>query len=241
MPLTAGLLSLAVYFYGVALLNDRPHSHWERTGNHVYGLAFLVLPIYAGLYLSATLADRVAVSHVAWAAPAVAIGLGAGWVALSQVVAWRIRARLGDRDREAKIAHLARQEKESLGHARELFQGDHFDLSVVESWRALEARLRQILLARRVGARLDSAEAVLHVATRKGLLDGPTLNLIDELKRHWSVAVSPEPLSRDDAVESLSIVRHILAVVPAGPSPHRRRERAVPAARPPATAGLRED
>ncbi len=222
---TAGLLSLSVYFYAVALLIERPHSGWERTGNHAYALALLVLPIYGGLFLSAMLADRVAVSHVAWAAPAVAIGLGVGWIGLSQIVAWRIRGRLSDRDRQAKIAHLAIQEVESLKRARELFEGDHYDLCVVEAWRSLEARLRQVLLARRVGVRMDSPEAVLHAAVRKGLLIEPTLGVVEELRRHWSVAVSPEPMPREAAVESLSAVRHILAIIPAATA-HRGKHRA---------------
>jgi hypothetical protein len=213
--LTAGLLSLCVYLYAVTLLNDRPHSWCERTGNSTYALAILVVPVYAGLFLSAKLADRVAVSHLAWAAPAVAVGLGIGWVALSQLVAWRIRRRLGDQDLVSRMAQLARQEVESLNQAREMFDGGHYDLSVVEAWRALEARLRQVLLSRRIEARAADPDAVIHVAVRKRILREPTLGVVAELKRHWSVAVSTEPLSREAAVESLSAVRHVLSVIPA--------------------------
>jgi hypothetical protein len=212
--LTAGLLSLCVYLYAVTLLNDRPHSWCERSGNSTYALAILVVPIYAGLFLSAKLADQVAVSHVAWAAPAVAIGLGAGWVALSQLVAWRIRRQLGEQDRASRIAQLAAQEVESLNQARELFDGAHFDLSVVEAWRALEARLRQVLLSRRIAAGDGGPDAVIHTATRKGILKEPTLGVVSALKRHWTVAVSTEPLTREAAVESLSAVRHVLSVIP---------------------------
>src|SRR3954453_13496000 len=120
--LTAGLLSLCVYSYAVTLLSERPHSWCERTGNSTYALAVLVVPVYAGLFLSAKLADRVALTHVAWAAPAVAVGLGFGWVALSQLVAWRIRRRLGEQDRSSKVAQLAKQEGESLNQARSLFE-----------------------------------------------------------------------------------------------------------------------
>src|SRR3954453_11475481 len=77
--LTAGLLSLCVYLYAVTLMSDRPHSRFERLGNSSYALAILIMPVYAGLYLSAKLADQIALSHLAWAAPAVAIGLGIGW------------------------------------------------------------------------------------------------------------------------------------------------------------------
>jgi hypothetical protein len=212
--LTAGLLSLCVYLYAVTLLNDRPHSWCERTGNSTYALAILVLPIYAGLFLSARLADQVAVSHVAWAAPTVAVGLGVGWIGLSQLVVWRIRHRLGEQDRASRIAQLAKQEVESLNQARELFDGAHYDLSIVEAWRALEARLRQVLLSRRIEARAGDPQAVIHVAIRKGILKEPTLGVVWELKRRWTVAVSTEPLSREAAVESLSAVRHVLSVIP---------------------------
>src|ERR1700722_1908558 len=161
--LTAGLLSLCVYLYAVTLLSERPHSWCERTGNSAYALAVLVAPVYAGLYVSAKLADRVALSHVAWAAPAVAVGLGIGWVALSQLLAWRIRRRLGERDRASKLEQLAKQEAVSLEQARALFVGEHFDLCVVEAWRALEARLRQALLIRRVTARADDQLGVIRL------------------------------------------------------------------------------
>jgi HEPN domain-containing protein len=213
--LTSGLLGMCVYLYAVTLLNDHPHSWCERAGNAIYGLAIMVLPIYGGLFLSAMLAERVAVSHVAWAAPAVALGLGSGWVALSQVVAWRIRRRLGERDRASKMEQLAKQEAVSLDRARVFFESEHFDLCVVEAWRALEARLRQALLSRRVAARADDHRGVIRLATRKGLLKESTLGLVMELERHWTIAVSTEPLSREAAVASLGAVRYILSVLPA--------------------------
>jgi hypothetical protein len=212
--LTAGLLSLCVYLYAVTLLNDRPHSECERSGTSTYALAILVLPIYTGPFLSAKLADQVAMSHVAWAAPAVAAGLGVGCVVLSQLVAWRIRHRLGEQDRASRIAQLAKQEVESLNPARKLFDGDHDDLSVVEQWRALEAWLRQVLLSQRIEVGSGGSEAVIHAAVRKGIRKVPTLGVVAELRRHWTVALTTEPLSREAAVEALSAMRHVLSVTP---------------------------
>jgi hypothetical protein len=213
--LTSGLLGLCVYLYAVTLLSDRPHSWGERTGNSIYALAVLVLPIYGGLFLSALLAEKVALTHVAWAAPVVAIGLGFGWIALTQVFAWRIRRRLGEQDRVSKMDQLASQEARSLDQARELFANDHYDLSVVEAWRALEARLRQALLSRRVTTTSDNPQAVIRAAVRKGLLREPTLGLVDAMKRHWAIAISTEPLPREAAVEALGAVRYILSIIPA--------------------------
>lgn len=221
--LTAGLLSLCVYLYGMTMMGSHPHSLLERAGNHTYALAILVVPIYGALFLSARLADWVALSHLAWAAPAVAMGSGVLWIGLSQLIAWRIRRRLGEQDRQAKLAQLARQEGESLKRAREMFQHEHYDLTVVEAWRALEGRLRQALLHRHIAVRGDSSDALVHLAVRKGLLDEPTLGVVEELRRHWAVAVGTDPLPRESAVESLSIVRHVMAVVPAAPAPSPSR------------------
>jgi len=220
--LTSGLLGVCVYLYAVTLLNDHPHSLCERAGNAIYGLAIMVLPIYAGLFFSALLAERVAVSHVAWAAPAVAVGMGAGWVVLSQVVAWRIRRRLGERDRASKMEQLAKQESVSLHQAKSLLEGDHFDLSVVESWRALEARLRRALLQRKVVARSDGHQQVVRLASKLGLLTGPNLELVTSLERHRSIALSTDPSPREAAVESLSAVRYILSILPVQTDPTSR-------------------
>ena len=210
--LTAGLLSVCVYLYAVTLLTG-PHAWFERTGNLTYALAILVVPIYAGLFLSARLAERVAVSHVAWAAPAVAASVGGGWVVLSQLVVLRIRRRLGEQDRAAKLVQWARQESDSLSQAREFFASDHYDLCVIESWRAMVARFLQVLLIMKVVPRSEDPDSVIHAAVKKGVLKEPNLGLVEDLKRHWMVAVSTEPLAREDAVAALSAVRHVLAVV----------------------------
>ncbi len=222
--LTAGLLSLCVYGYAVALMSDRPHPWRERAANFSYSLAVLIVPIYGGLFLSAELADRMAVSHLAWAAPSVAVGSGFGWIVLSQIAAWRIRSRLGERDRDAKLQQLARQEVESLRHARELFEGTHYDMSVIEAWRALEARLRRALLRRGFVGKYEDAGAVVRAVVRKKILHGPITEILDDLRRHVNVAVSTDPLDREAASAALAAVRHILAVVPVDlPSPDHAR------------------
>ena len=39
----------------------------------------------------------------------------------------------------------------------------------------------------------------IHAAVKKGVLKEPTLGLVMDLKRHWTVAVSTEPLAREAA------------------------------------------
>ena len=38
--------------------------------------------------------------------------------------------------------------------------------------------------------------------------------MVGQLKRHWLVAVSTEPSSREAANEAVGIVRHVLSIIP---------------------------
>jgi len=215
--LTAGLLSLGVYFYGIALLTERPHSWLERLGNSAYALAIIVPPLFGGLYFSSLMAHAMDQSHLAWAAPTVALVLGIGWLVLSQLAALLFRRSLGEQDRQAKIEQLTKQEVSLLSRSQELFAGSHYDLSVVEAFKALDARLRRVCLIRKmnVGDR-ESLQALVRRALRKGILEAPGAELFAELERAWRVAMSSTPLPREEAERALGALNHLLAVIPLG-------------------------
>ncbi len=215
--LTACLLSLGVYFYGVALMTEQPHSWLERLGNWSYALAIIVPPLFGGLYISSLLAHELDQSHLAWAAPTVAASLGVCWLVLSQLAAWLFRHRLGEQDRRAKIEQCSKLEIALLDRSRGLFDSGHFDLSIIESAKALEARLRRVLLIRKmsVGDR-EPLEKLARKVIRKGILREPGITLFADLERDLRIAMSSEPLSKDSAIHALSGIRHLLAIIPLG-------------------------
>ena len=208
--LFAGLLALCVYFYGMTLVSERPHSLLERLGNYCYGLALMSLPFYGGLYLASLLADHLGVAHLRWTAPGAALGLVIVWFGL----AWLLRGRLGAQDRSAKVGQFARQEVKALADAQELFANDHYDLSVMEAYRAVEARLRRVLLGRGTMPPAGDPQALLAAAKRAGILREPALTLLDELMRHWRVATGSEPLTLEGAVAALAAARNVLSMIP---------------------------
>jgi hypothetical protein len=210
----AGLLALCVYLYGLTLVSERPHSWLERLGNYCYGLAIMSLPFYGGLYVAALLADYLGQSHLAWAAPGAALGLGAGWFVVSQLFAWFLRGRLGAQDRSAKVGQFARQEVKALTDAQELFDNDHYDPSVMEAFRAVEARLRRVLLSRGTTVPGGDPEALMRAAKRAGVLRGPAVTLLDDLARQWRIAVGSEPLTREGAIAALGAARNTLSMIP---------------------------
>ncbi len=206
----AGLLALCIYFYGVTLVSERPHSWLERLGNYCYGLAIMALPFFGGLYLASLLADRLGQSHLAWLAPA----LGIGWFVVAQLAAWFLRGRLVAHDRQAKAAQFTQQEVKALADAQELFANDHYDLSVMEAYRALDARLRRALLGRGTALPSGSPEALVGAAKRAGLLSAAALAQLDDVTRQWRVAVGSEPLTRDAAARALEETRQVLSTIP---------------------------
>jgi HEPN domain-containing protein len=213
--LTACLLSLGVYFYGVALMTEQPHSWLERLGNSAYALAIIVPPLFGGLYVSSVLAHELDQSHLAWAAPSVAAGLGILWLVLTQLAALLFRHRLGEQDRQAKIEQFTKLEVALLERARSLFSSGHYDLSIIESAKALESRLRRVFLIRKmwVGDR-ETLEKLARRAIRKGILQAPGIELFAELERDCRIAMSNEPLTKEAAIHALSGIRHLLAIIP---------------------------
>jgi hypothetical protein len=211
--LLAGLLALCVYCYGLTLLSEKPHSSLEKLGNYVYALAVMVVPLYGGLYGSSLLAERVGQTHLAWAAPALALGLGVGWLVLSQILAWLLRGRLSRQDRSSNLEKLAQLEVQALNHARDLFLSEHYDLCIIETWRAVEARLRRVLLARGANVARATPEALIRAAKRAAIVRPPTVGLLDELEKQYEVAVGTEPSTREAADSVLSAGRHILATI----------------------------
>jgi hypothetical protein len=213
--LIAALLALTVYFYALSLLSERGYSWMEKAGNYIYAIAIMILPLYGALFLSQQLAelvkDKVAVP--AAAITFITLGLGVLWLVVSYLLARRLRKRLAEQDRSSKIDQLAEQEIAALNHAQELFTNNHYDLSVIEAWKAIEARLRRVLLMRGVSGQADDPQAMIHTASRAHLLSKPSLELLQELRRQWNIAVSTDPLTRDAAAGALTATRNILATI----------------------------
>lgn len=221
--LMAALLAVAIYCYAAAMISERPGGKIERAGNYFYAISMLVLPLYGGLYLSHLLERWLDESHLvaawlapdqlAWVGPGVAIALGLFWVIVWGLLAVRLRNRLGAQDDRAKVEQLAEFELGALNRAAEMVTNQHYDLGVIEAWKALEARLRRALLLRGVSPALDSADALIAAATRAGVLHPPSIDRTQEVRRDWQVAVSPEPLGREAAEKSVQAVRDILATI----------------------------
>jgi hypothetical protein len=211
------LLAFTVYCYALSMRTEKQGTWSEKLGNYSYGVASMILPLYGALFLTSMLAEQMEKSTRAWAvrvAPWVPLTLGGLWLVVSQLLAWRLRGRLSAQDRKSKIDQLAEQEAALLSQAPEMFATSHYDLSVIESWRALQARLRRALLLHGYGGENETPEAVVAAAERAGLLNPAARKLVQDVRGHWRVAMGTEPLTREAAEAALKATRDILATIP---------------------------
>jgi hypothetical protein len=222
--LTAALLAVAIYCYAAAMVSERTGGKVERTGNYFYAISMLILPLYGGLYLSHLLEQWLRDSclletwlqpdQLAYVGPIMAVVLGGFWLVAGQLLAWRLRGRLGAQDYRARVDQLAELELGALNRASEMMATNHYDLGVIEAWKALESRLRRALLLRGAKQAPDGADALIAAATHAGILQPAMAERTQEVRRSWQTAVSPEPLTREPAEKAVQAVRDILSTIP---------------------------
>jgi hypothetical protein len=210
----AVLLAVSVHCFALDMLRARPFSAVERLGNFTFALAVLVLPGFGlswGLTeLGRLLAERYALPQLAWATPAVLAGLVVAWL----LFAILIRVRLSRQDRTHQFETLHETEAAALRRAEEMFNHKHYDLSVIEVWRALEARLRRALLKKGVHGHYEDWQSLRDAAHAAGLLAKVPLTALDDLYRRWKTAISVDPLPREEAAEALASAKTVLATIP---------------------------
>jgi hypothetical protein len=210
----AGLLAVSVHCFALDMLRARPFSLVERLGNMCFALAVLVLPAFGVSYglteLGQYLAGRYDLPQLAWAAPAVAGGLVLLWLMLAIL----IRVRLSRQDHKHQFESLSETESAALRRAREMFDHAHYDLSVIEAWRALEARLRRSLLRRKDHGHYDDWSKLRDAAHAAGLLAKVPPTTLEKLRYHWQTAVGVVPVEQDAATDAMATVRTILSTIP---------------------------
>ncbi len=214
----AGLVALVVYFYSLMLLSARWAGTAERLGNYIYAVALLLPPFYGGLYLAYLLENQLLKhSDIAWVArvaPWVPLGLGVFWLLVTQAGALWLRGRLSAQDVASRMSQLVEREAEALNRAQEMFAGDHFDLAVIESWKALETRLQRALLAHDYHEAPTDPERLLTAAQCAGILDAARRERVHQVLQAWHVAIGSEPTARESADKALLTTRDILSTIP---------------------------
>lgn len=206
----SALLGLSVYLYAVAAVREQPPRWFETAGNVAYACALAVPPFFILLWLSSV---AVAVVRSAFAQPLLLhlmSGLLGAASAMTVATLTRFVARvLANRDRTSRVDQLETAEVFHLDRARQLHTSGHYDLSVLESFRAVEAALSAALEARDVRPRRPVD--LLGAAVSAELLPREQAVLYQRLRTARNSAVHKEtPTTGDQAGTALDTAKAIL-------------------------------
>ena len=203
------LLSLSVYFYAMAITTERSSGGLERLGNFAYALAVLVLPVYGLLVLSHWAAVSLGWDLLHYTAPAALGGVIGVWVLAGVLLRWR----LGRQDRRAQMRQLSLLEVDHVRKSRDMQTHHHYDMAVIEAWKALEARLHRLLLHRGYLQHMTPHQ-MIKTGHRIGLIPSALMPSVQDLQQQWNIAISTQPLTREAAETALNASRKLMAELP---------------------------
>jgi len=210
--LTAIALSVAVYFYGLHLLLQRPMQVFQSIADTSYGVALVVPPFAFALYIAvefATWLGHVAQSPLVGDVLKVLLSAVSG--ALSAIGASRAAKMLNRRSIEAETSRLEDEEIRFFTRAKELLAYGNYDLAVVEAFKSIEvaARRRLTAMGRLIyGPRVESP---VQAALREKLIPHDLHESLQQVRQYRNLAAhGVEPMGRAQAEFVIEVASKVL-------------------------------
>jgi hypothetical protein len=178
-------LGSAVYFYAVALIGESVYFDAAKTaGNIAYTIALIIPPLYLLLYPVSLLADlSLYLLKSPWAAGSLQVFLGAIVAIAVQATVRVLFATFREKDRSERIAKLEEEGNAVLSRARKLFGEGYFDISVTESWKAIEIALRRAFYNQNIQVRVANGWSLVGLATEKELISAQQAKEISLIRK----------------------------------------------------------
>ncbi|MCG2777902.1 MAG: hypothetical protein L6406_19715, partial [Desulfobacterales bacterium] len=163
------LLGSSVYFYAIALIGENTALQFARKTGHVtYASALLIPPLYLLLFIVSLIADYVLILlKSALASKILEFMLAAVVGAFVNAVVIRLFKVFTKKERADKAQKYTEQENATLTRARQLFDQKYFDISVTESWKAIEISLKKAFMNQDIPIKSGNAYKMLQDATKK--------------------------------------------------------------------------
>lgn len=208
----AATLSLGVYFYGVQFLTTRSIRFFTLVGDVFYALAIVAPALYLCLFLIGLLIEVVT---PVLRSPIVLNVLQLTLSTISGAVAalyWnRTRKVLAVKQQQSETRRRTALELGTLRRAEALFRDGHYDLAVVEAFRALEIAVRDASVDVSRGIRRGARDWFQVLMESLPEQVRPSLERARRVRNKAVHAV--EPVSEEDAKEALGTTSKVLAVI----------------------------
>lgn len=210
----AVLLGTSVYFYAIALIGENIFfDYLKKIGNFTYAMALIIPPLYVLLYavsvitvffmdlLKHPLTARILETLFSVLAGAIAaVGIQLFFKSFAK------------RDRSEKVQNFSEQENALLSRAKKLFNENYFDISVTESWKAIEVALRKAFFNLGMNVKSTSGLSIITLSTKKKVIsEQQAEDLMYVRKLRNNAAHTEIKIDREDAQRAINISDKIIA------------------------------
>lgn len=209
------VLGLAVYTYAIEFIRSKPVTVAHHVGNIIYAVALLIPAFYVLLWMTSLVA-RLAV--IVSKSPFTGMIASTVLSAISGLVSglfWNLfRRKLNAKDKEARVTQLSTEESSHIQRASELLKAGHYDLSALESFRAVEATLGRALIGEEISVAHGSFLALLNAAIKANIVSTDIGGVVNEIRLLRNQALhGAEPVTKTSAQHALEQAERILATV----------------------------
>ncbi len=208
------LLGSSVYFYAIALIGENTALQLARKTGHVtYASALLVPPLYLLLFIVSLIADYVLILLKSdLASKILELILAAVVGAFVNAVVIRLFKVFTKKERADKAQKYTEQENATLTRAKQLFDQKYFDISVTESWKAIEISLKKAFMNQDIPIKSGNAYKMLQDATKKEMITKKQSEDLSFIRKLRNDAVHTDfEISEEDARQALNIADKTVA------------------------------
>jgi HEPN domain-containing protein len=208
-------LLIAVYFYGIRFITEKFIRITESIGNYLYIIAILAPPIYMALFLVVGLANvlgKIFQSDSTRFGIEIVMSILVG--VLSSFIAGRIVKIFTKKEKVSSVQQLQKKESLFFSRAESLFNSGNYDLSVVESLKAIEIAAQKYLIDHGHIPYRKTNYSWIKILDEKKLVPHEMIeNLLFVKDQRNLAAHAIEPISYDKAKEVLFITSKFLALM----------------------------
>lgn len=208
------LLGSSVYFYAIALIGENAALQFARKIGHVtYASALLVPPLYLLLFIVSLIADYVLVWLKSALASTILESILAALVgAFINTIVIKLFKVFTKKERSDKAQQYTEQENATLARAKQLFDQKYFDISVTESWKAIEISLRKAFINQDIPIKAGNAYKMLQYAAQKKMITKKQAEDLSYIRKMRNDAVHTDfQISEEDARQALNIADKTIA------------------------------
>jgi len=178
--LMLGCLGISVYFYSVQFISEKKIKYVQEAGDILYGVALSLPPAFLSLFLAIKGIALIGKDELTTILSPL-LGAIAGILSffLSSKFKGKITAmrRVSDAKGEEKLEHTY------LTRAKQLFDDGYFDLSILETFKAIESALKRTLLFHDVEVEPGRFLSNFRKAKQLEILKSTDLEAIDKLRQ----------------------------------------------------------